>query len=253
MATLGRRIQGGLLLLVVVWCGGGEATAQSAPASASSAVSTGRHFCTTGPEEGSLDARGLSLIYCASQPGITAPLRAAHASARPAFYGAVPAAWIGAGVTQEAQLAASAYRLTLTQSFSYGLITGLKHLIGRPRPYVTHPLKARVERHPSPGEAWLSFPSGHAGLSAALVTSWSLSYSRWYVIGPGAVWATSVALSRLHLGVHYPSDILAGSLLGAGIAVLVHELRRALTPARLQASPGTSRLRAPPLVLRMQF
>jgi membrane-associated phospholipid phosphatase len=120
---------------------------------------------------------------------------------------------------------------------------------------VDRPLEPRAERHdpPAPGDARLSFPSGHASLSAALATSWSLSHPRWYVIGPGALWATGVALSRVHLGVHYPSDILAGIILGVGVAVLVDQLRRTVTPSPFRASPATQGLQAPPLVLRVQF
>ncbi|PSQ74248.1 MAG: PAP2 family protein [Bacteroidetes bacterium QH_7_64_110] len=184
---------------------------------------------------GSLDVRGLGLVYCTTTPGLTAPLRGAHATARPVFYGAVPAAWIGAGISQDPSLVAAAYRLTVTQGLTLGLVVGTKHAVGRSRPYVDHPLAARADRHtpPAPGEAYLSFPSGHTGLSAALVTSWSLSYPRWYVIGPGALWATGVALSRVYL--------------------LVHQLRRLVTPPSLRASSGAQQVRAAPLVLRIQF
>lgn len=223
------------------------------PAPESTAVEPETHFCARGPSGVSLDGRGLALVYCASPPLLAASLRGAHATAQPVFYGAVPAAWGAAGLTQRTAVAAVAYRLTLTQGFAYGLIMGVKHAVGRPRPYVTRPLQARARRHPAPGRAQLSFPSGHAGLAAALVTSWGLSHPRWYVVGPGALWATGVALSRLYLGVHYPSDALAGAAIGAGVALLVHQLRRVLTPPRLQASAHPVRLRAPPLLLRLQF
>ena len=79
-------------------------------------------------------------------------------------------------------------------------------------------------------------PSGHAALSFALVTSWSLSHPRWYVIAPGAVWASSVAVSRVWLGVHYPTDILAGAAIGAGVALLVYLVREIITPHAWQES-----------------
>ncbi|MFB6272709.1 MAG: phosphatase PAP2 family protein [Salinibacter sp.] len=211
-------------------------------------------FCAKTADR-SLDRRGLALVYCESPSGVALSLEAAHTTARPVFYGAVPAAWAGAALTQNQSAVAAAYRLTLTQGLSYGLIVGAKHAVGRSRPYVDLSLEARSERHnpPAPGDAHLSFPSGHAGLSAALATSWSLSYPRWYVIGGGAVWATGVALSRVYLGVHYPSDVLVGAALGAGVAVLIHQLRAIITPSPLRETVGAQRMRGVPVVLRLQF
>jgi membrane-associated phospholipid phosphatase len=208
--------------------------------------------------DGSLDVRGLAAVYCASSSLVRGSLGAAHRSARPLFYGAVPAAWARAAVLGRRGAAAAAYRLTLSQGGAYGAIVALKHAVGRPRPYVTHRLRARAEQHASrtrPGDAHLSFPSGHAGLAATLATSWSMSHPYWFTIAPGALWAAGVALSRLHLGVHYPSDILAGAVLGVGIAVLVHHLRGALTPARWQTAGGSPLPHAQgvPLTLRLRF
>lgn len=241
-----------LLLIVLVW-GGAESRALHAQDTSPSNSET--RFCADGSADGSLDGRGLALVYCTSSRGVTVPLRGAHATARPLFYGAVPAAWAGAAITQDQSAVAAAYRLTLAEGVTYGLVMGLKHTVGRPRPYVDRSLEARAARHdpPAPGDAHLSFPSGHASLSAALVTSWSLSHPRWYVVAPGALWAAGVALSRVHLGVHYPSDILAGAVLGVGVAVLVDQLRQHVTPSPFRGAPAAQGLHAPPLVLRVQF
>lgn len=238
------------LLVLLVWIGGmGPVHAQS-PRSSSEAPNP--RFCAEDPGR-SLDVRGLALVYCTTRSPISGALWGAHRTARPMFYGAVPAAWVGAALTQEPAMRAAAYRLTLSQGLTYGLVVGTKHVVGRARPYVHRPLEARAARHnpPAPGDAHLSFPSGHAALSAALVTSWGLSYPRWYVVGSGALWAAGVALSRVHLGVHYPSDVLVGTVLGVGVAVIIHQLRHAVTPAPLRASPEVSF--GPPLVLRVTF
>lgn len=63
-------------------------------------------------------------------------------------------------------------------------------------------------------EATYSFPSGHAmgSMSLALVLvllAWPTRW-RWPVLAAMAVFVTMVGLSRVYLGVHYPSDILAG-------------------------------------------
>jgi len=146
------------------------------------------------------------------------------------------------------------YRLGLAQGATYAFVLGLKHAVGRPRPYVYRALSSRSRHYgEAQGERFLSFPSGHAAISAALVTSWSLSHPDWYVVAPGATWAVGVALSRLHLGVHYPSDVLAGTVLGVGTAVLVHHLRGALTPERLAGGGASSHSMAVPVGIQVRF
>ncbi|NYZ64072.1 phosphatase PAP2 family protein [Luteimonas deserti] len=63
-------------------------------------------------------------------------------------------------------------------------------------------------------EATFSFPSGHAMGSATLamvlvLLAWP-TRARWWVVAAMAVFVPMVGLSRIYLGVHYPSDILAG-------------------------------------------
>ena len=68
-----------------------------------------------------------------------------------------------------------------------------------------------------------SFPSMHAAGAFALAQSINLGVSRhqhWLVI-TAWILATSVALSRVVLGVHFPSDVLAGMLVGSASAVVV--------------------------------
>jgi membrane-associated phospholipid phosphatase len=96
-----------------------------------------------------------------------------------------------------------------------GVLTyGLKNAINRPRPHETYP-----DIYVLPGsETSLSFPSGHTSLAFATATALTLKYPKWYVIAPSYFWACSVGYSRMNLGVHYPSDVLAGAVLGAGSA-----------------------------------
>ena len=177
------------------------------------------------------DTRGLGALYCTTNDALAGTLHGIHRSARPVFYGAVPVAW-GASALRDGDDFAAAYRLTVAQGGTYGLVLGLKHLVGRPRPFVTRALVSRASRYgPSQGEQYQSFPTGHAALSAAIVTSVGLTHPRWYVLGPGAAWAAGVSLSRLYLGVHYPSDVIVGAALGVGVSVLVHQVRHAITPA----------------------
>lgn len=202
-------------------------------------VGTETSFCTKRARRaGTLDTRGLGALYCTTMPGLAWSLRAVHRSARPVFYGAVPLAW-GAAFVRGGDDYTDAFRLTVAQGGTYGLVLALKHVVGRPRPFVTRALTSRSGHYgPNRGEQYQSFPSGHAALSAAIVTSWSLSYPRWYVAAPGAVWAVGVSLSRLYLGVHYPSDVLVGAALGVGVAVVVHQVRATITPPALRGEGG---------------
>jgi membrane-associated phospholipid phosphatase len=102
--------------------------------------------------------------------------------------------------------------------FAAGISTGLKYSIDRTRPFVTYPF---IEKATSGGSP--SFPSGHTSDAFATATSLSLAFPKWYVIVPSYLWAGSVGYSRMHLGVHYPSDVLGGAVVGAGSAFLCYK------------------------------
>ena len=101
-----------------------------------------------------------------------------------------------------------------------GIITvGLKYSIHRPRPFVTYTDIIKKSRAGS-----FSFPSGHTSSAFATATSLSLLYPKWYVIGPSFLWASAVGYSRMELGVHYPSDVLVGALIGIGSSFLMYKV-----------------------------
>ena len=86
----------------------------------------------------------------------------------------------------------------------------LKGLVARPRPFVVNELIEPLVGGVSP---FCSFPSGHSGGSFAAM----FALYRWVPkkIGvPALFLATLVALSRLYVGVHYPTDILGGFVIG---------------------------------------
>ena len=91
----------------------------------------------------------------------------------------------------------------------------LKYSINRPRPFITHPIIEKISAGGSP-----SFPSGHTSDAFAIATAISIAYPKWYIIILAYTWAYTVAYSRMFLGVHYMSDVLAGMFLGVGIAFL---------------------------------
>ena len=97
-----------------------------------------------------------------------------------------------------------------------GITYAAKHIIGRDRPFVKYPDK--IHAYGAPDADSPSFPSGHTAAAFSLATSLSITYPKWYVIAPSAVWACGVGFARMNQGVHYPSDVVAGAAIGVGCA-----------------------------------
>ena len=104
-----------------------------------------------------------------------------------------------------------------------GITLILKYSVDRDRPFVTYPDITKKTDVNSP-----SFPSGHTSSAFSTATSLSLEYPKWYIIVPSFAWAGTVGYSRMHLGVHYPSDVLAGAVIGAGSAWIAYVVNKRL-------------------------
>ena len=90
---------------------------------------------------------------------------------------------------------------------------GLSLAVDRPRPFVTHPEVHDFLHHAADG----SFPSDHATAAFAIAGALSLRYRRWAPLLMGS--AIALAFARVLLGVHYPSDVIAGAALGLAAAL----------------------------------
>jgi undecaprenyl-diphosphatase len=114
---------------------------------------------------------------------------------------------------------------------------GFKQTIQRPRP--SHHVELSEKLHyyvTSKGEEYrggpYGFVSGHATNSFAIAFFFGLffwSYKRKRTLYLLLLWAALVAYSRMYLGVHYPSDLLCGGLLGGGIAFAAHRVFQKVT------------------------
>jgi membrane-associated phospholipid phosphatase len=105
-------------------------------------------------------------------------------------------------------------------ALSYGITALLKHIVKRPRPFVQNINIVPVYR-----AGGTSFPSGHTSTTIATATAVSIAYPKWYVIAPAFLWAGATSYSRMYLGVHYPTDVAAGALVGVGSAVTLSFLK----------------------------
>ena len=129
--------------------------------------------------------------------------------------------------------------LALTIMSGWLVNTAIKTLVGRPRPdIVSHLTEA----------GGLSFPSGHSFNSAVVYISIALAFAalsprqsvRATIVFSAMALTLLIALSRVWLGVHYPSDALAGWLGGAGWAFTAAALL--YRPAKAVADQASDKL-----------
>ena len=91
----------------------------------------------------------------------------------------------------------------------------LKYAINLPRPYKVYPFIEKLSGGGSP-----TFPSGHTADAFAFAIAAALLYRKPSIVTLCLFWASLVGYSRMCLGVHFPSDVLAGALIGTACAWL---------------------------------
>lgn len=114
---------------------------------------------------------------------------------------------------EEVRFIAAKGSIALAVSFVIGFL--LKELFSRSRPYLIIPSTNIGDR------VWkdYSFPSGHTAAGFSLATNYAMFYPQFVL--PLALYAVLVGVSRIYLGQHYPTDILAGAILGTITATIV--------------------------------
>lgn len=145
-------------------------------------------------------------------------------SVYPAMPATVIGIWSHGYFTKDETMMRNGYKSAISIAFAVGMSTGLKYAINRKRPFTQYPNDIIKRDDVGP----YSFPSGHTTAAFATATALSLSYKKWYVALPAYTYAGFVGYSRMRLGVHYPTDVLGGIIVGIGAGFLTWQLDKVI-------------------------
>ena len=144
---------------------------------------------------------------------------------------AVPALFGGIGAAEkDAYTFDSGLMVGLSEVSAFAVYYVLKNVVvKRERPYVA--LSDVHTMHLDTADKY-SMPSGHTTAAFAIATALTLRYPKPYVYIPAFAWATFVGYGRIYMGLHYPSDVLAGAILGSASAFAIHLISPQVTKWR---------------------
>jgi membrane-associated phospholipid phosphatase len=127
----------------------------------------------------------------------------------------------------------TAVLLALSEATDILLNLGIKNIVKRPRPFQT--LKNVYHKNVSIKDEY-SFPSSHTSTSFSIATTFALRYSKYpQIYVPMYVWGFVVGYGRMYFGMHYPTDVLGGAVLGSLSATAVYSLRSEIIKAKNKA------------------
>ncbi|MBV6480172.1 MAG: hypothetical protein HGGPFJEG_03018 [Ignavibacteria bacterium] len=152
-------------------------------------------------------------------------------SINPVSIAAPAGMYIAARINDNHYDESSSILLLLSEITNVSVTQGLKFLIKRDRPFRTLNNVKLSDTNSVTGS--YSFPSGHSSESFTIATSLTLRYpDNAFLIAGLYTYATVVSLGRIYWGVHYPSDVFAGMLIGAGCSALIFSLRKPIIEAK---------------------
>ena len=176
----------------------------------------------------STDLKWLDKINSPPNPHPDKAWEAVSNSVTPISLATPVAMFVTGHFTHNKELKLNSYKMGATLLAAGVISSTLKITVQRERPFTTYPdiiyQKTDVGSY--------SFPSGHTNFAFATATSLTLAFPKWYVIVPAYSYAVAVGYSRMYLGVHYPSDVLTGALIGAGSALLTWKAQQWHTKKR---------------------
>lgn len=149
-------------------------------------------------------------------PDTVPPLQFLSDSTTYTSIGMILVCLLAAAVKRSGSLWKKTFSLTVAIIIVALTTQGIKSIVQRERPFKNIP---EIEKLSTGGDA--SFPSGHTTEAFAMAAAMALLFRKKAIVVPVYVWAFLVAYSRMALGVHYPSDVVFGALLGTLISLLV--------------------------------
>ncbi len=172
-----------------------------------------------------LDIRVLKGIYESRNPLFDSTFIVITDTAAVIAFGLPLVLIIIAWVKKNTILRRKALNILVAVAISAVVANLLKYTIDLPRPYEIYPFIQKLSSGGSP-----SFPSGHTADAFAFAVALGLVFPKWYFMIPALVWAGFVGYSRMCLGVHFPTDVLAGAMIGIASAYFYYrfEKRKAL-------------------------
>lgn len=166
------------------------------------------------------EVRLLSRIYADSSGGKDQIAKGLSISVAPAS-GALPATLLLIGlIKKDSALIDKGIKASVSIALTTVISTGMKFAVGRQRPFAAYPQLFHAKSDVGP----YSFPSAHSAFAFSTATTATLCFPKWYVALPAYAWATGAAWSRLHNGVHYPTDVIMGALIGSASSFLTFKL-----------------------------
>jgi undecaprenyl-diphosphatase len=133
----------------------------------------------------------------------------------PLFVAAVVVLAVAGVVLRRRQLVTASALAVAASGLAVGAAALIAGIVARPRPFVADPhVRLFLAHAPDPG-----FPSDHATAAFAIAAVLIARLGRRAI--PVLIAAGVLAVARVVVGVHYPSDVLAGAVLGTAVAVLI--------------------------------
>jgi undecaprenyl-diphosphatase len=152
--------------------------------------------------------------FFAGHDGIEDPAVAYANLADALFLGMLIAAFLLVGGHRRRSVRRAVVAAGLSAGVALALAQVIARLVDRPRPFVAHPDTLHLFTHHAadPG-----FPSDHTTAAFAIGVALLLRHRRWGRVV--LVFATILAIARVGMAVHYPTDVLGGAVLGTIVAL----------------------------------
>lgn len=186
---------------------------------------------TTKYSEKNIDVRIFRAFNDINSKAVNSLINITNKSIVPVSIGAPLGLYVAARINKNYYDESSAVLLAMSQVTNELFTQALKFSVRRNRPFRTLNNVKLNDTNSVSGN--YSFPSGHTSGSFVIATSLTLRYpDKGFLVAGLYTYAALVSLGRIYWGVHYPSDVLTGMLVGAGSAALIYSLRKPIIKAK---------------------